>query len=159
MRYVTVFDAAAEPLRNWWFPAYGLIFVAMGLLLAFKPEALNARVVQRAGFRWFVLIFAVGWTLACGLAIGLDSYKASRALRTGDYKVVEGRVENFAPMPWAGHGDETFDVNGVHFAYSDYTVTAGFNNTASHGGPIRAGLPVRISYKGDGEILRLEVAR
>ena len=159
MRYVTVFDAAAEPLRNWWFPAFGLIFVAMGILLVFKPETLNTRVVQRAGFRWFMLIFPVGWTMASGLAIGLDSYKAGRALRTGNYKIVEGRVENFAPMPWAGHAEETFDVNGVHFAYSDYVVTAGFNHSASHGGPIREGLPVRITYKGDGEILRLEVAR
>jgi hypothetical protein len=159
MRYIAIFDAAAEPLRNWWFPAFGLIFVAMGILLVFKPEALSTRVVQRAGFRWFVLIFAVGWTVVSGLAIGLDSYKASSALRTGNYKVVEGRVENFKPMPWAGHGDETFDVNGVHFAYSDYVVTAGFNNSASHGGPMRDRLPVRITYKGDGEILRLEVAR
>ncbi|GAC1417844.1 MAG: hypothetical protein NVSMB69_18760 [Novosphingobium sp.] len=51
---------------------------------------------------------------------------------------------------------EHFDVAGVTFSYSDYVITAGFNNSASHGGPIREALPVRICHR-DGEILRLEV--
>jgi hypothetical protein len=42
------------------------------------------------------------------------------------------------------------------FCYSDYVVTAGFNNSTSHGGPIMAGLPVRIAYY-KGEILRIDV--
>jgi hypothetical protein len=49
-------------------------------------------------------------------------------------------------------------VHGVRFQYSDYVITAGFNNTSSHGGPIREGLPVRIWYL-DGEILRLDIAK
>jgi len=53
---------------------------------------------------------------------------------------------------------ESFTVGGRRFSYSDYEVTAGFNNTASHGGPIRAGLHVRVTYWGN-LILRLEVAR
>ncbi|WP_322021733.1 MULTISPECIES: hypothetical protein [unclassified Burkholderia] len=52
---------------------------------------------------------------------------------------------------------ERFCVGQVCFSYSDYVVTGGFNNTASHGGPIRAGLPVRGSYV-DGLIVKLEVA-
>lgn len=36
-------------------------------------------------------------------------------------------------MPYTGHDEETFDVKGVKFWCSDYIVTAGFNNTASHG--------------------------
>jgi hypothetical protein len=160
MNYVTVFDAATEPFRNWWFPAFGLIFVAIGYLQLFKPSALpfGRQLSERRGrMSWYVLVFAILWTLIAAAAIGIGSYRAWRELKTGDYRVVEGRVENFEPMPWAGHGDESFDVNGVHFAYSDYVVTSGFNNAASHGGPIRAGLPVRIAYK-DGQILRLEIA-
>jgi len=61
-------------------------------------------------------------------------------------------------MPYTGHQDETFTVNGVRFSYSDFGVTCGFNNSASHGGPIREGLQVRIHYVGNA-ILRLEVAR
>ena len=87
-----------------------------------------------------------------------DADNASRAMRDHGCQFLEGRVDHFHPMPYAGHDEETFDVNGVKFWYSDYIITAGFNNTASHGGPIRQGLPVRICQS-DGEILRLEVAR
>ena len=79
--------------------------------------------------------------------------------------VVEGPVENFVPMPYQGHSLESFDVAGVHFAYSDYVLTSGFNNTSSHGGPIRQGLYVRIHYVRLGRsedansIVRLEIRR
>jgi hypothetical protein len=158
VRYVTVFDAAAQPFRNWWFPAGGLIFVGIGLLLVISPPFLPEQFRRRRGLGWFFLVFALLWTGLSGWTVGSDSYHAAKALRSGDYRVVEGRVEHFKPMPKEGHAEETFEVNGVSFAYSDYIVTGGFNNTASHGGPIREGLPVRIAYK-DGEILRLEVAR
>ena len=52
---------------------------------------------------------------------------------------------------------ERFCVSGTCFEYSDYVVTGGFNNTSSHGGPIRAGLPVRVSHVGD-RIVKLEIA-
>jgi hypothetical protein len=45
----------------------------------------------------------------------------------------------------------------VEFSYSDYVIVPCFNNTASHGGPIRDGLRVRIAYSGNC-ILKLEVA-
>jgi hypothetical protein len=78
-------------------------------------------------------------------------------LKTGNYKVVEGIVKNFHPMPWTGHDSERFSVNGVRFEYSDFDLSkGGFNNTSSHGGPIKENLPVRIAYK-SGRILRLEV--
>ena len=74
----------------------------------------------------------------------------------GQFSVVEGAVTNFRPMPYTGHTLECFSVREQTFCYSDYVVTAGFNNTTSHGGPIREGLPVRVSYIG-GTIVRLEV--
>jgi hypothetical protein len=61
-------------------------------------------------------------------------------------------------MPITGHSMESFVVRGVRFEYSDNVSTAGFNNTTSHGGPIREGLPVRVWYRGN-EILRLDVAK
>lgn len=63
--------------------------------------------------------------------------------------VIEGVVEQFHPMPYTGHDTERFVVGDVHFAYSDFSVTAGFNHTSSHGGPIHEGLRVRIHYLGD----------
>jgi hypothetical protein len=53
---------------------------------------------------------------------------------------------------------ESFTVNGHHYRYSDSVVTAGFNNTQPHGGPIREGMTVRITNFG-GQIARLEIAR
>lgn len=70
--------------------------------------------------------------------------------------MVQGYVTNFRPMPYEGHQDECFSVQSETFCYSDYGITAGFNNSASHGGPIREGLPVRVSYVGN-TIVRLEV--
>ncbi len=55
----------------------------------------------------------------------------------GDYLTVDGLVENFVPMPYSGHSDETFDINGVNFAYSDFDLSqTGYNISKSHGGVI-----------------------
>ncbi|MBR5272881.1 MAG: hypothetical protein IKU25_05740 [Clostridia bacterium] len=67
------------------------------------------------------------------------------AYKTGDYEVVEGYVQNFIPMPYEGHAEESFEINGVKFAYSDYIIQSGYNNTKSHGGVI----------KGDGQYLKI----
>jgi hypothetical protein len=61
-------------------------------------------------------------------------------------------------MPYEGHDQECFSVHSQRFCYSDYHVTPGFHNTASHGGPIRAGIPVRVAYSGP-VILRLDIAK
>lgn len=88
-----------------------------------------------------------------------DMYARARiAYLEGQYSTVEGTVTNFHPMPYSGHQDEIFSVNGVQFSYSDYVLIPCFNNTASHGGPVREGLSVRIAYSGNC-ILKLEVSR
>ncbi|MGA3317527.1 MAG: hypothetical protein ABSC64_13940 [Candidatus Korobacteraceae bacterium] len=87
-----------------------------------------------------------------------DMYaRAKDAYTQGQYSVVEGTVTDFHPMPYSGHQDETFVVNGVQFSYSDYVTVPCFNNTASHGGPIHEGQKVRIAYSGNC-ILKLEIA-
>ena len=73
-------------------------------------------------------------------------------------RLVEGPVEHFVPMPYAGHAVESFFVNGVAFKYSDFIITDGFNNTSSHGGPVNGDSYVRICYDpSNGAILRLEI--
>ena len=64
-------------------------------------------------------------------------YQLRKKYRAQQYSVVEGIVENFKPMPYEGHENETFTVNGIRFEYSDYAVSPAFNQTSSHGGPIR----------------------
>jgi len=78
-------------------------------------------------------------------------------MREGRYSIVEGPVTDFVPMPNEGHSYESFTVQGRRFTYSDYEVTSGFHNSTSHGGPIRQGLYVRVTYMGN-LILRLQVA-
>lgn len=159
--YVTVFDLAQIGYRTWKFSAYGLIGVAIGAVLVFFPKLADIlpwafRGRTRRIFIWVFFLFAVVWT-AVAFAGTLSQYLSLKhAYDDGRASVVEGEVHNFRPMPYSGHADESFEVNGVHFRYSDYNVTAGFNNTASHGGPVRDGLPVRITYLGNA-ILRLEI--
>jgi hypothetical protein len=111
------------------------------------------------GFVWFFFLFAVAWTVIAGATTGIRYLELKRMMASGTFQAVEGEVRNFKPMPYGGHAEESFDVAGASFRYSDFDLTGGgFNNTASHGGPIREGLPVRIAYSGN-TILRLEVQR
>jgi len=104
---------------------------------------------------YVVMLFMVMTLSPAGVS---DMYARARySYVKGDYSIAEGSVVNFHPMPYSGHQNETFSVNGVEFSYSDYVIIPCFNNTASHGGPILEGLRVRIEYSGNC-ILKLEIA-
>ena len=60
-------------------------------------------------------------------------------------------------MPAGGHRGEHFCVADACFDYADFIVTAAFNNTSSHGGPINEGLPARVTYVGNA-IVKLGLA-
>lgn len=92
----------------------------------------------------------------------LSEYFTTRAIYVDQkYLTIEGTVSNYHPMPSSGHDTERFDVDSVHFKYSDFGLSNyGYNNAASHGGAIRDSLYVRIGYFAKGStnvILRLEV--
>ncbi len=161
MDYATVFDVTQTGFRQWSFSAFGLIFVAVGLAMP---------TLMRIGFfrksppwmeKWFPRVFlgfAIFWTLTTFIRTFADYQTAVDTMRSNRAQVIEGVVTQFVPMPYTGHAMESFVVQGVKFCYSDYVITAGFNNTTSRGGPIREGLPVRIWHLG-GEILRLDVKK
>lgn len=168
--YTTVFDVT-DRLPELWFPAAGILFVLIGIGLWYSAGLEPAPVAWtgpfrtkrslRRGFAGFWLGFSILWTVTTIVGVLGSYWHLSRALRNGTAQVVEGRVEQFEPMPYEGHARERFAVDGVHFAYSDYNITSAFNNTSSHGGPIREGLLVRIHYVGStdrAQIVRLEVA-
>jgi hypothetical protein len=169
--YRTYFDASTRG-PTWWFPAVGLAFVVIGIVMfglirakggLYWPFPTYGRFTARY-YRWFSTLwlgFAILWTILASVGVFGDYIATWLDERQGHLAVVEGPVENFHPMPASGHDLESFTVSGVYFAYSDYVVTAGFNQTSSHGGPIREGLLVRISYRGpttDEEIVKLEIA-
>jgi len=170
MPYETVFEITQKPFE-WWWPAFGVIFMVIGVvLIRFGPTPDRNKNGKSFGLTfaippkllgWFFVIFASFWTLVA-FGFTYSSYrKLVGAYRAGRYSVVEGNVADFRPMPYEGHQSECFRVEKERFCYSDYEVTPGFNQSASHGGPIRAGLPVRIAYYEDehlqARILRLEI--
>jgi hypothetical protein len=154
MSYTTVFEISQKPFE-WWFSALGLIGVAFGSLIVFLGRRWPSRARPMLGGYVMAAFFVLWTSLAFGTTYS-QYRKCVNAYRTRNYKIAEGRVENFIPMPYTGHQDECFSVHAARFCYSDYAIQAGFNHSASHGGPIREGLRVRVAYC-DGQILRLEI--
>jgi hypothetical protein len=147
----------------------GLALVLAGICMWFTRDSVGlfrSRIKTREGRTLFAGVypgFAVLATTSIAAVGGYRYWRAERALRKGEFAVVEGPVEYLHGMSYRGRGVERFTVRGVQFAYSDYVWSTGFKRTASHGGPIEEGLWVRIAYfdRGDAdyEILRLEVKR
>jgi hypothetical protein len=162
MNYVTVFDTSALPFRDYWIDATLLVAAPIAWVLWFAPRwagRVIGRPLKRSRLlRLALLLTGAVWATASAKVLSSDAVHVDGSIPRNDCEIVEGQVRHFHPMSWEGHDEESFDVNGVKFWYSDYIITGAFNNAASHGGPIREGLPVRICHKGP-EILRLDVAR
>ena len=158
MHFETVFDVAQAGYKDWWVPAIGLIFVAIGAALAFFPRWASLVISAPPWAGWPLIIFALIWMLGAFTLSYFPYIWAREALLSGDHSVVEGPVTDFVPMPRDGKGKESFTVAGQKFEYSPYGGTPGFNNASSHGGPLNSGTYVRVTHIGN-TILRLEIAR
>ena len=153
-QYRVVFDFAQKGFQ-WWFPSIGFAFVAVGIAHIFIGNQRRWSIRKRF-FGFFIGGFGLLWSALVFWMTGSEYLRAKSAYQHHTYSVAEGRVTDFRPMPYEGHQSECFTVESARFCYSDYEITAGFNNSASHGGPIHEGLPVRVSYVDD-VILRLEI--
>jgi len=155
-----VFDVAQAGYSSWSAVAFGVGSTAIGAWLIKNRRWFPVRAPSwfRSAFPFVFFGFAFCWTGAVVSTTYLKYLSLSRALQDGRAAVVEGPVEQFVPMPYIGHSMERFSVAGIRFAYSDYVITGGFNNTSSHGGPIRLGRYLRITYVGE-DIVRLEIRR
>jgi hypothetical protein len=155
-QYRVVFDLTQKSFE-WWFPACGLVFVAIGGVFLWFRRTLNWPLKRsRKIALYFVIGFGAFWSVVTFLSTFREYVALHSAYHHSQFSVVEGHVSNFRPMPYEGHQLECFSVQAQTFCYSDYVVTAGFNNSASHGGPIREGISVRVSYIAK-TIVRLEV--
>ncbi len=150
MLYETVFDISDVGFKYLWLPAGGAIVAAVGVLFLFRGS------LRRFGI--FMLIIAPCWMVASFVVTNGEYLALIRAYSEGNFKVVEGPVQNFFPMPFTPNGKESFEVGGVRFEYSDFELTAAHNTTTVHAGPIEDGLFVRVAYIGN-KILRLEVRK
>lgn len=117
--------------------------VLFGFLLFFIKEIIAIRLEKSLRGHWvsicilpLVLIIIIA---VCGITVStqIDMYNNIAVVyREGQYETVEGYVENFVPMPYEGHAQESFEINGVYFEYSDYSSLPGYHNAKSHGGVI-----------------------
>jgi hypothetical protein len=152
--YRTIFEISNKGF-TWWFALVGLLPAIPGAAFwAVRKGHQDSWRVKLS--RYFFPGFALLWLCVASIPMWLDYTRLQNAYRKGAFSIVQGEVENFHPMPPQGHSAECFSVKEERFCYGDAIISAGFNNDSAHGGPIRAGLPVRIAYVGD-DILRLEV--
>lgn len=82
---------------------------------------------------------------------------AWHSLKVGEYKVIEGKVENFSPASNNPKGYEYFLIGGKKFLYSHVHNTGGLNHSLVDSG-ISNGSEVRIYYKGEA-ILKVEMKK
>jgi len=147
LTYRTVFDVSDPSIASW---IVGAITLFLGVAAVVRVLMQKTRGVLILGFVlvWSVFVFTGMFRQRNGLEAAEKAHR---------FEVVEGVVTRFRPAPYSGHEDESFCVESKCFSYSDYVVTQAFNKTSSHGGPIRDGLRVRISYVGNA-IIKVELA-
>lgn len=149
MQYSAVFSMSSDLSPAQSAPLFVVALVGVALVaVATWVTIYKPRRPYTPQVRFYSVALAIGLSIIIFAMYSIKSNHDSlvEAVNKGNVAVVEGAVENFHPMPVQGHDTERFSVAGTQFAYSDYMQTGGFNNSASHGGPIREGLPVRITY-------------
>jgi hypothetical protein len=160
MDYTVVFDrsVATAGYRTWWFPALGAVMTAgCGLFVLQQVRKNSPRQLATVFLALMTMLIAL-WTVDAFVTTFGQYYGLKSAIADGRAAVVVGVVTDFMPHHMGGRGPEKFCVRDTCFAYSDSVVTGGFNTTQANGGPIRDGLPVRVTYVG-GRIVRLEIGR
>jgi hypothetical protein len=155
MNYHVVFDASRNSSELAIF-ALAPVGVLLAALIGWALKGSSDPKEALKG-KMFLLFSAVGFVFSLVLLFGHYSeyYRAKKALRTRDYQVIEGTVENFVPMPPGGHSTESFDIDKTSFRYGSGRGSIVFNSEWNHG-YIHNGVQVRIAYK-DEDILRIEV--
>jgi hypothetical protein len=162
MQYTVVFDVLQSGYRNWWLAAAGLVFVfaSLGAVLFGRRRFRRGRSRLMS---FLFLIFAVVWTWEVSVVSWTQYRRLAAALRDGTCEVVEGEVTQFHAMIPSNvrrhvRDQDSFNVGGHHFQYSDKSIGAGFHQISAEGGPLHDGLRVRIHCLGN-DIARLEIAR
>ncbi|CDI03843.1 putative Membrane protein [Candidatus Competibacter denitrificans Run_A_D11] len=160
--YYVVFDILDSGYKAWFFPAFGLVFIVVGIALfssrnkVFLFDGNMNRSRKALPFLWFG--FSILWTFSAFYSTYGEYAYLIDSVKKGYVERVEGKVENFKPMPLGGHKMERFCVQSTCFRYSEGIVTNGFNNSNANGGPIKEGLLVRITHVGD-VIVKLEILK
>lgn len=162
MEYKIVYEVNNSGIESDWL--LSVLLITGGLFLFFYNR--KSSTDESSYYSIFgVLLSCLGlfFLITDNLITKINLYNETQEIyRKKQYDIVEGTIEYFDPMPYGGHKHERFAVKGVHFHYSDYDESYyGFNNTASHGGPLKTeGQHVRLAYitkDGRNIILRIEL--
>lgn len=157
MHYSLVFDVAEAGYRYWWLPSIGI-----GLAIAFSLCASLKKILPISQKKILLLrlgsAFCLLWSIILFISTYSDYAHMRNSLMAGNYKILEGTIMDFVPQAEGDHEPESFRINGHHLSYSFSTITAGFNQTRTHNGPIHEGQKARLAVVGD-EIARVEIVK
>jgi len=152
MMFKTAFDLSTEKVDYFKTPflifSYLAFIIGIGLIISYKRNRIDDIKKVKTLFigTGFISMAAIFLLLFLGGQFG-DIHVAKKIMHSGKFSVVEGQPQHYHPMPPEGHDEESFDINGIHFAYSDYSLNgAGYNNAASLGGVIVPGKYYRLTY-------------
>jgi hypothetical protein len=170
MQYSRLVYDFADALPRIGFMLLPLLFVAIGLGIYFYHKKIvdnSATTTFGINKKKYGMVFGIICVSFSGfisvlfiVSMSAEYMRTKYIYDEKQYNTVEGIVENYHPMPAGGHAYESFTVKRIKFEFSDFDLgDYGYNNAASHGGAIREGLKVRISYFNNGHknvILKLE---
>jgi hypothetical protein len=115
-QYRVVFDLSQKGFE-WWFPAYGLIFIAIGGVFLWLRRILNWPLPRPRRFAvYFGIGFAFLWSGVAFLSTFREYVALHSAYSRSQFSVVEGRETNFRPMPYEGHRTNDFLCSHGPFA-------------------------------------------
>ena len=86
------------------------------------------------------------------ILVGISQYMGYKEIvaqiENGDVHIEEGKISNYKPIDTSNHASlESFELNGVKFAYSDYHRISGYHHACANGGIIcKEGQEIRLSY-------------
>lgn len=149
MQYRGMLDVYAYPYRDLAFALPGLPFIAIGAIMAFRPEWAEAvfrrPIRERYIFRWALFLFTIFWTVAAIASFLADAKAAARSPRPDTCRDIPSRSENSDATGVEGDGLKPFKTE---LSPINCTANIGYGqskNTSSASNPIRVGPPVRAS--------------
>lgn len=138
-----LYEASNFTIQARWVIPFAILGIIGVLLLVFSKKP------------FFKLLSAVCLAICAiaALRFCFGYMQVIHAYKQGNYKSVEGYVENFTPASSGGEDqedmeEESFDINGVHFSYGDKLIKKfGYHLPSTQGGYIkRDGQYLKLGY-------------
>jgi len=155
--FITVFDFIDRGYPVW--PSiFGAMAVIAGVGVYFERKKMmpNRAPETQVYISVAFLLASILWTTVITFKIFTEHMQIIRAIEGNKVKALEGYITNYTPLIDNMSAWEKFCLGEACFRYSDFVPSAGFNNTAKYGGPMRKDIYVRLFYT-DGLILKLQV--